>query len=91
MHQPVGAITPSTSLHDAGASKFAQLAQLCLPFGVGRYDIAFGDILFDAAAGGAIKPAATTAPPPAAAVNRKSRRDSALLCLFVIIVSGEFS
>jgi|SRR4051794_16818274 hypothetical protein len=75
MHHPDGDIAPSTTLHDAGGWKFAQFAQLCLPFGVGLYDIALGDI-FAAAAGEATRPALTIAPPPAAAANRKSRRDT---------------
>jgi len=36
MHQPEGAMDPSTSLHEVGGWKFAQLSQRWFPLGEGR-------------------------------------------------------
>jgi hypothetical protein len=76
MHQPSGAIVPSTVLHEEGASNSAQLSQRWSPFGVSWYFTDFCGVFACAGVDAPMIAAApVTAPAAPAAMVKTPRRE----------------
>ena len=74
LHQPLGLITPDTTLQAAGGCHWVQLAQRAVPFGAPRYATE-RCATFAEAAVGPIMAAASTIPLPATAAFSRPRRE----------------